>query len=107
MLTTSKKMGAAPPPGTNGPPQCDALPTPIAHRWTQVACLAFALATLYALAVVAFRLPAWSSDHREAFRVALLLHVNLAVFAWLVITMAGQWARSLGERAWRWPPTLP
>jgi hypothetical protein len=75
-------------------------PTPY---WTRAACLAFAFATLYALAVVALRLPAWQADHREAFRIALLLHVNLAVFVWLALTMAGQWARSLGERAWRWP----
>jgi hypothetical protein len=75
-------------------------PTPY---WTRAACLAFAFATLYALAVVALRLPAWQADHREAFRVALLLHVNLAVFVWLALTMAGQWARSLGSRAWRWP----
>ena len=71
--------------------------------WTRAACLAFALATLYALAVVAFRLPAWQADHRDAFRIALLLHVNLAVFVWLALTMAGQWARSLGAAAWRWP----
>lgn len=75
---------------------------PQAVAWLRLAMLALALATAYALAVVTLRLPAWSGDHREAFRIALVLHVELAVFCWLVLSLAAYWSRSLAGRAWRW-----
>lgn len=74
--------------------------------WTQAACLAFAFATAYAIAVVFLRLPLAGLEHRDLFRVALALHVELAVFVWLSLTMAGQWASSIGTIAWRWPVVL-
>lgn len=76
------------------------------RAWTLVACLAFVFATLYAIAVVIFRLPFFSGDHRHLFRVALALHVELAVFFWLMATMAGQWAAASGVAASRWPAVL-
>ena len=62
------------------------------RAWTLVACLAFVFATAYAVAVVLFRLPFFLGDHGHRFRVALVLHVELAVFFWLMATMAAQWA---------------
>lgn len=74
-----------------------------ARGWTAVACLAFATATLYAIAVVIFRLPALSIDNGRLFRVALAMHVELAVFFWLMASAAAQWTAWQGTRAWAWP----
>lgn len=76
------------------------------RAWTLVACLAFIFATLYAIAVVIFRLPFFSGAHGHLFRIALALHVELAVFFWLMATMAGQWAAARGGAASRWPAAL-
>jgi cytochrome c oxidase subunit I len=76
------------------------------RAWTLVACLAFIFATLYAIAVVIFRLPFFSGEHGHLFRIALALHVELAVFFWLMATMAGQWAAARGAAASRWPAPL-
>lgn len=62
------------------------------RSWTLVACLAFLFATAYAIAVVVFRLPLPGLQEPHLFRVALALHVELAVFFWLTATMASLWA---------------
>jgi cytochrome c oxidase subunit I len=77
-----------------------------ARAWTLVACLAFIFATLYAVAVVVLRLPFLVGDYGHLFRTALVLHVELAVFVWLMATMAGQWAAARGGAASNWPPAL-
>lgn len=63
-----------------------------ADAWRWLAALALLLATLYALAVVIFRLPFFVGASPRLFRTALALHVELAVFVFLAATMAGQWA---------------
>lgn len=73
--------------------------------WTRVAHLAFIAATAYAMAVVAFRVPGVSADP-GAFRFALALHVELAVFIWLTSSMAAQWALSRSGVAARAAPGL-
>lgn len=60
--------------------------------WTTVGNMAFLFATAYAIAVVVFRLPTDWFDNGRAFRIALALHVELAVFFWLMSTLAAQWA---------------
>lgn len=70
---------------------------PGARAWNLVACFAFALATMYAVAVVIFRLPFWGGGEERWFRTALALHVELAVFVWLLASMAALW--SLGQPA--------
>ena len=62
------------------------------RAWTVVACLAFLFATAYAIAVVIFRLPIPGIDGPHAFRVALALHVELAVYFWLMASLAAEWA---------------
>lgn len=64
------------------------------RAWTHVACYAFVAATVYALAVVALRMPGIAAAP-DAFRFALALHVELAVFVWLASSMAGQWIQGI------------
>lgn len=53
--------------------------------------MAFLFATAYAIAVVIFRLPTDWFDSSRGFRIALALHVELAVFYWLMSTLAALW----------------
>ena len=59
-----------------------------AQCWTLTACLAFTFAMAYAIAVVIFRLPGQGFGNGHLFRIALALHVELAVFFWLIIPLA-------------------
>lgn len=60
-------------------------------RWIGVSCTAFSLATAYAIAVVVLRIPGIGIGTPTAFRVALAMHVEFAVYFWLMSSMAGQW----------------
>lgn len=60
--------------------------------WTAVACMAFLFATAYAIAVVFFRLPIPGIEGPHYFRVALALHVELAVYFWLMASLASAWS---------------
>lgn len=72
--------------------------SPDSLRWIGLSCIAFLIATAYAIAVVVYRLPALGRDNPNGFRTALALHVELAVFVWLMSSMAGQWiAASCGR----------
>lgn len=62
-------------------------------------------ATVYALAVVALRIPGVIAGP-DAFRFALALHVELAVFIWLASSMAGQWSLDLPTPVARAAPHL-
>lgn len=73
--------------------------------WTRVACWALIGATFYALAVVALRIPGIAAPP-DAFRMALALHVELAVFVWLTSSMAGQWMRGVSGATPRIAPRL-
>lgn len=57
-----------------------------------MACLAFLFATAYAIAVVVFRLPIDGLLEPRLFRQALALHVELAVYFWLMCTAAAEWS---------------
>lgn len=57
-----------------------------------MACLAFLFATAYAIAVVVFRLPIDGLLEPRLFRMALALHVELAVYFWLMSTAAAEWS---------------
>lgn len=80
----------------DAPPR--ALPSP-ATAWMWLAGLALILATLYALAVVIFRLPFFVSTNPQLFRTALALHVELAVFVFLAATMAAHWTQGSTSRS--------
>lgn len=82
-----------------------ALPAP-ATAWMWLASLALVLATLYALAVVIFRLPFFVSTNPQLFRTALALHVELAVFVFLAATMAAQWTQNSISRSDLLPPVI-
>lgn len=82
-----------------------ALPVP-ATAWMWLASLALVLATLYALAVVIFRLPFFVSTNPQLFRTALALHVELAVFVFLAATMAAQWTQNSTARSELLPPAI-
>lgn len=70
----------------------DALSWSSAQCWTLTACLAFTFAMAYAIAVVVFRLPGPAFGNGHLFRIALALHVELAVFFWLMATAAAEWS---------------
>lgn len=76
--------------------------------WLRVSCVAFAFATAYALAVVMMRLPGFPWGDPLRFRIALVMHVELAVFVWLMSSMAGQWVRQrdTATPATAWGPGL-
>lgn len=63
-----------------------------AQSWTLTACLAFAFAMAYAIAIVIFRLPGPGFGNTHLFRISLALHVELAVFFWLMATAAAEWS---------------
>lgn len=65
-----------------------------AQWWTATACLAFTFAMAYAIAVVVFRLPVDGLGNGHLFRIALAMHVELAVFFWLMATAAAEWSAS-------------
>jgi len=99
-------------------PETGAIPAGAAHGteltatrgWTLVACLAFFFATAYAIAVVVFRLPLPGVQEPHLFRVSLALHVELAVYFWLMATMAALWSAGRGTadgRALGGTPILP
>ena len=77
-----------------------------ANAWLALSGIALGLATLYALAVVTFRLPVFSGDNRLLFRTALVLHVELAVFVWLMTTMAARWSALPAHRTGWLPPGI-
>jgi len=72
--------------------------SPDSLKWIGLSCIAFLLATAYAIAVVVYRLPALGRDNPSGFRTALALHVELAVFFWLMSSMAGQWIAGARHR---------
>lgn len=72
--------------------------SPESLKWIGLSCLAFLIATAYAIAVVVYRLPALGRDNPTGFRTALALHVELAVFFWLMSSMAGQWIAGARHR---------
>lgn len=82
------------------------------RAWTLVGAVAFVFATVYAIAVIIFRLPTHWFGNEQAFRIALALHVELAVFFWLMSTMAALWAAARdaqrsGSHTVRGLPSLP
>lgn len=72
--------------------------SPDSLKWIGLSCGAFLIATAYAIAVVVYRLPALGRDNPNGFRIALALHVELAVFFWLMSSMAGQWIAASRHR---------
>lgn len=86
-------------------PPTPTLPAPTT-AWMWLAALSLALATLYALAVVIFRLPFFAGALPQLFRTALVLHVELAIFVFLLATMAAQWTENAVSRANLTPPLI-
>lgn len=93
-------MPASRMPLSSHPDTASSQPSPhmAARLWTRVGNFAFLVATAYAIAVVMFRLPTDWFDNGRAFRIALALHVELAVFFWLMSTLAAQWAQASHQR---------